>query len=193
MWRRRRAGFGEDVGGGDGVLQGEVDADAADGGHGVGGVADAEEAGGGPALEVVDFYGEELDVVPGVELGGAAGEEGDDALDGLLEGFEARGLDGGEGAFGDDEADLEVVVAIDEDDEAAVVDVAEGVLGVVGLAGEAEPEDVDGDAFFDEREVGGDAGDGVAAVAADGEVRGDFDGAVGGVGLDAGGDAVLLR
>ena len=38
-------GFGEEVGGGDGVLQGDVDADAADRGHGVGGVADAEQAG----------------------------------------------------------------------------------------------------------------------------------------------------
>ncbi len=166
-------GFGEDVGGGYGVLQRDVDADAADGGHGVGGVSDAEQAGRGPLLEAVDFYGEELDFVPGVEGGGAAGEEGDDALDALLEGVEAGGLDGGEGAFGYDVADLVVVVAIDEDDEAAVVDVAEAVLGVAGLAGEAEPEDVDGDAVVDEREVGGDAGDGVAAVAADGEVRGD--------------------
>ena len=40
--------------------------------------------------------------------------------------------------------------------------------------------------------MGGDAGDGVAAVAADSEGGGDFDGAVGGVGSDAGGDAVLL-
>ena len=55
---------------------------------------------------------------------------------------------------------------------AAVVDVAESVLGVVGLAGDAEPEDVDGDAFFDERKVCGDAGEGVAAIAADGEVAG---------------------
>ncbi len=45
----------------------------------------------------------------------------------------------------------------------------------------------------DEREVGGDARDGVAAVAADGEVGRDGDGAVGGVGFDAGGDAVLLE
>ena len=39
----------EEVGGGDGVLDREVDADAADGRHGVGGVADAEEAGAVPA------------------------------------------------------------------------------------------------------------------------------------------------
>ena len=166
-------GFGEHVGGGYGVLEGDVDADAADGGHGVGGVADAEEAGGGPLLEAIDFHGEELDFVPGVEDGGAAGEEGDDALDGLLEGGEAGGLDLGEGTFGEDEADLVVVVAIDEDDEVAVVDVAEAVLGIAGLAGEAKPEDIDGDAVVDEGEMGGDAGDGVAAVAAYGEgVRG---------------------
>ena len=42
-----------------------------------------------------------------------------------------------EGAFGDDVADLEVVVAVDEDDESAVVDVAECVFGVGGLAGDA--------------------------------------------------------
>ncbi len=89
------------------------------GGHGVGGVSDAEQAGGGPLLEAVDFYGEELDFVPGVEDGGAAGEEGDDAFDALLEGGEAGGLELGEGAFGDGVADLVVVIAIDEDDEAA--------------------------------------------------------------------------
>ena len=33
---------GEDVGGGDGVLNGEIDANSADGRHGVGGVAEAE-------------------------------------------------------------------------------------------------------------------------------------------------------
>ncbi len=70
-------GIGEAVGGGDGVLDGDVDADAADGGHGVGGVADAEEAGDGPALEVVDLDGEEFDFVPGIELGGAVAEERD--------------------------------------------------------------------------------------------------------------------
>ena len=184
--------LGEDVGGGDCVLQGDVDADAADGGHGVGGVSDAEEAGGAPLAEAVDLDGEELDFVPGVDFGGAAGEEGDDALDALLECSEAFLLDLREGAFGDDVSDLKVVDAIDEDDEAAVVDVAEGVLGVVGLARDAEPEDVDGNAVVDEGEMGGDAGDGVAAVAADGESGWDFDGAVGSVGEDAGGGAVLF-
>ena len=86
---------GEDVGGGDGVLQGDVDADAADGRHGVGGVADAEQAGEPPALEVIDLDGEELDFVPGVELGGAAGEEGRELFEAGAEVFEAVLLDVG--------------------------------------------------------------------------------------------------
>ena len=97
-------GFGEEVGGGDCVLQGDVDADAADGGHGMGRVADAEQAGGAPLLKVVDLDGEELDLVPGVDLRGAAGEEGDDALDALLEGGEAILLDLRKGAFGDEDS-----------------------------------------------------------------------------------------
>ncbi len=142
---------------------------------------------------MIDLDGEELDLVPGVDLGGAAGEEGDDALEALAEGGEAVLLDAEEVALGDEVADLEVVAAVDEDDDAAEVDVAEGVFGVVGLAGDAEPEDVDGDALLFEGEVRGDAGEGVAAVAADGEGGGDLDRAVGGVGADAGGGAVVLE
>ncbi len=133
----------------------------------MGGVADAEEAGGGPALEVVELDGEEFDLVPGVDgLSAAIGEEWGELRDAGLERGETLLLDGGEGAFGDDDAGLEVVVAVDEDEGATVVDVAEDVLGVGGLAGDAHPEDVDGDALFDDVEVGGVAGDGVAAVAA---------------------------
>ena len=118
--------------------------------------------------------------------------KGYDALDALMEGWEAVLLDLREGAFGDDVSDLKVVDAIDEHDEPAVVDVAEGVLGVVGLAGEAEPEDVDGNTVVDERKMRRDARDGVAAVAADGESGWDLDGAVWSVGEDAGGGAVLF-
>jgi hypothetical protein len=151
--------------------------------------------GSGPALEVVDLDGEEFDFVPGVEFGGAGfawtPEERGELLDGGAEGGEPGLLDGGEGALGDDEAALEVVDAVDEDEDAAVVDVAEGVLGVGGVARDAHPEDVDGDALFDDVEVGGGAGGGVAAIAADGERGVDLGGAVGGGGEDAG-DFVLI-
>jgi hypothetical protein len=178
--------FGEDLGRGDGVLERDVDADATDGGHGVGCIADAEEAGKRPAFEVIDLDGEQLDLVPGVEAGGAAGEEWGDALNTFAEGRKACLLDLGKGSFGDDVGGLEVLDAIDEDEETAVVDVAESAFGVVRVARDAEPEDVDGDAFLDDVEMSGGDGGGVAAVAADGERGVDFGGAVGGVGGDAG-------
>jgi len=158
----------------------------------VGRIAYAEETGGGPFEEAVDLNGKQLDLVPGVDLDGAAGEEGNDALDALLEGGKTFLLDCGEGVFGDDVADLEVVVAIDEDDEAAVVDVSESIFRVRGLTGDLEPEDIDRDADVLEWEVASVAGDGVAAVAADGQGGGDFDWTVGCVGTHAGGEAVLL-
>ena len=121
-----------------------------------------------PFSETVDLDGEELGLVPRVDLGGAAGEEGNDALDAFAECGESLLLDLREGAFGDDVRDLEVVDAVDEDDETAVVDVAQSVFGVGLMAGEAEPENVDGNAFFDDGEMSGVAGGGVAAVAANG-------------------------
>ena len=73
---------------------------------------------------------------------------------------------GGEGVFGNDEGTLEVVGATDEDCELAVVDIAEDVRRVAFAAGEAEPEDVDGDTGFDDWEIGIGACGGGAAVAA---------------------------
>ncbi len=117
----------EDVGGGDGgVLQREVDADAADGGHGEAASPMQSRPGEDHWRRRLTSTVRSLMSSQELEGGGATAEEGDDALDGLLEGFEAGGLDLGEGAFGYDVADLVVVVAIDEDDEAAVVDVARG-------------------------------------------------------------------
>jgi len=150
-------GFGENVGSGDSVLQGYVDADASDGGHGVGGITDAEQAGGRPVLKAIDLDGEEFDFVPGVDLGGATGEKRNDAFDALMKGGETLLLDLRKGAFGNEVSDLIVVDAIDEDDEAAVVDVAEAVFRVGGLTGDAKPQDVDGNTVVDERKMSGDA------------------------------------
>lgn len=57
-------GFGEYVGGCDRVLKRDIDADAADGRHGVGCVSYAQQAGSAPLAETVDLNGEELDLVP---------------------------------------------------------------------------------------------------------------------------------
>ncbi len=142
---------------------------------------------------MVHLDSEELHLVPGVDLGGAAAKEGNDALEALLEGGKAFLLNLSEGAFCDDVTDLEVVVAVDEDDETAVVDVAESVFGVGWLASEAQPENIDRNSFLDHRKVAGDTRDGMAAVAADGEMSRDFDWAVRGVSADTGGYAVFLE
>ena len=64
-------------------------------------------------------------------------------------------MDGcGEGVFGDDVGALEVVGAIDEDGEFAVVDIAEDVGGVALVTSEAKPEDVDGYSGLADGQVG---------------------------------------
>ena len=97
----------------------------------------------------------------------------------------------GEGVLSDEKGALEVVGAIDEDGEVAVVDVADDIGWVGFVAGEAEPEDVDGDSGLVDREVGGGTGGGVAAIAADDEGCRDVDWSGGSVGMDAD-DAMIV-
>jgi hypothetical protein len=65
---------GEQVGGGDRVLDREVDADASDRRHRVRRVADAEEARLAPVEQPVDGDGEELDVAPRAHVADVRGE-----------------------------------------------------------------------------------------------------------------------
>ena len=53
---------GEDIGGGDRVLDREVDADAADRRHGVGGIADRQQAGPMPARQPVERDRQQVEV-----------------------------------------------------------------------------------------------------------------------------------
>jgi len=52
--------FGKDVGRGYGVLNCDIDADAADGRHSVCGVADAEQARSAPLVKMINLHGEKL-------------------------------------------------------------------------------------------------------------------------------------
>ena len=84
------------------------------------------EAGAVPAGEAVDLNGERSELIPCGDLVDAIGKEGDEADEGVAKGRETRRLNvGEEGVFGNDEAALEIVAAVDKDGEAAVVDVAE--------------------------------------------------------------------
>src|ERR1700692_614667 len=114
----------ENICGGDGVLNGEIDADAADGRHGVGGVADAEESAAGPVAQAVDGDGEQLDVAPVFQLGGAAFKEGGDGFEVVAKSGQAIFLDGYESAFGDDAGALPVITAIESYEEFAGAETA---------------------------------------------------------------------
>lgn len=116
---------GERVGGGDGVLNGEVDADASDGRHGVSGVADAQEL--------------------------AATSDGGDVF---AERGQALIADGVESAFGDHVCALQLVAAVDRDEDSPLRETAEGLIGAAGQAGEPHPERVDGRCEIDDVEPG---------------------------------------
>jgi len=107
----------ENICGGDGVLNGEIDADSPDGGHGVGGIADAEQAAAGPLAQAIDGHGEQLDVAPIFQLGGAALEERGDGFEVAAKSGPAIFLDGCESAFGDDVGALPVITAVDSYEE----------------------------------------------------------------------------
>ena len=55
---------GEDVGGGDGILNREIDADTANGRHGVRSVADAEKSGTKPTGQTIHDHGQQADLLP---------------------------------------------------------------------------------------------------------------------------------
>lgn len=103
----------ENICGGDGVLNGEIDADTTDGGHGVGGIADAEEAAARPVAQAIDSDGEQLYVAPILQLGGAAMEEGRDGFEVAAKSGQAIFLDGSESVFGNDVGALPVITAIE--------------------------------------------------------------------------------
>src|SRR5580704_12898518 len=102
----------KDICGGDRVLNGEIDTDAADGGHSVGGIADAEKAAAGPVAQAVDGDGQQLDVAPVFQLGGAPLQKGCDGFEIVTKSEQALFLDGFESAFRYDAGALPVITAI---------------------------------------------------------------------------------
>src|ERR1700761_2886345 len=88
-----------------------------------------------------------------------------DLYDGSTESLHPFLLQRFERAFLDNEASLEIVVPIDQNQHAAVVDVSEDLLRVVTLAADTKPEHIDGDASFEHFKAARRSGDGMPAVA----------------------------
>jgi hypothetical protein len=77
---------GQDVGRGNGILDGEIDPDAADRRHGVGGIADAQQPRSIPPTQAIDANGQELDIAPLAEFGDAVARKGDERCDLVAQG-----------------------------------------------------------------------------------------------------------
>lgn len=185
--------FRQDVGGCNGILQRDVDSDASNRRHGVRGVANTEQSWRRPLRKPVDLYGEQLDLVPGIDLIDPISQERHDPSDAVLEVFQTGLLQLRESAFRYQVSDLEVVDAIDEDDQPAIVDVAEYIFRVAVVPGNAQPENVDGHTGFNEREVGCLTRGGMASIAAYRERCWNLDCALWRARNNAGGDSVALE
>ncbi len=135
-------GFGKDVGGGHGVLDGEIDADAADRRHGMRRISDAEKAFAAPFLQPVHPHREELHVVPGRDLADAVGELRIEVDDLRAEGRQPLFAQRVVAALRDHESALPVVAAVEHDEEMPGLDTAKGLRSVLGALGQAHPEHV---------------------------------------------------
>src|SRR5260221_6863596 len=142
----------QDVGGGDRILDGEVDADAADRRHGVRRVADAQEARPVPAAQAVDSDGEQLDVAPVAQLLEPRAVERGEPGDLLAQGGEAALADLLEAALADDEGALPVIAAVEHHQDAAGVDAAQRLRRGVRVLGNTHPQHVDRRAEIDDLE-----------------------------------------
>ena len=139
----------DNAGSGDGVLNGEIDANASGWRHGVGGIADAQEAWTMPPLEAINLYGQQLDLSPIRQLFDPITEVWRDLANCAAEGLHALPANFIQRPFADQQPGLEVITAIDQDQSLAVIDIAKELIGIGLMAANAEPKHVDGDAALD--------------------------------------------
>ena len=132
----------QDVGRGDRVLDRQVDADAADRRHGMRGVADEQQAGAKPGIQPVHRHGQQLHVVPGREFVHPVAQKRREPHDVGAERLEPARVHLIDAALRDDEGALPVVVAVQHDEDAAGVDAAERLPGIVRRLRQAQPQHV---------------------------------------------------
>ena len=174
------------------VLDREVDADAADGRHGMSCVADAEQPRPVPSPETVHANGQQLEIIEALDFSRAPLEERRQLFEIVLECGDAPLADVGEGALGDDIAALPVVAAVDHDEDMAEPEAANRLIRIARGARKPEPEHVHGRASILRGEACLGARHGVPPVAANDELGQHAHRAIGGFGDHAADFAFLL-
>ena len=103
---------GEQVGRGNRVLHGDIDAHTADRRHRVRSIADADQPGPPPFSQSVDTDAEELDAIPALQFGDAIGQQRRHFDDPLAESLKAVRLHALNSALWNDVSALPVTAAI---------------------------------------------------------------------------------
>ena len=132
----------QDVRRGDRVLDRQVDADAADRRHRMRRIADAQQPGTKPGVQPVHRDGQQLHVVPRREFVHAVPQKRRKPHDVGAEGIQSARMHLVDAALWNDEGALPVVAAIQHDEDAAGIDVAERLSGIVRCFGQAQPQHV---------------------------------------------------
>src|SRR5215472_17421446 len=137
----------------------------------MGRVSNAQQSRPVPALKPIDLDGQDLDLFPVPHLVHALAQPGSDLANVAAESIDAARLDVVIGAFGDDQARLKVIRAIDKDQCLSVVDIAKHLSWVAWHAAKPKPQDIDGHTMFDHFQSGCAAGNRVTAIATHHEFR----------------------
>ena len=125
---------GENVRGGDRVLDREVDPDATDRRHRMSGVADAQKPGPVPRAQAIHRYAQQLDIGPIPQLVDPVPQVGSEARDLLTQRRQTTSMDLVEPAFGDHVGALPVIFAVEHHKDAAGVDPPEGLPWILRTA-----------------------------------------------------------
>ena len=133
----------KNVCGGDGVLNGEIDADAADRRHGVRAIADAQQAGTRPFAQAIDANAERLMSFQSASSATRSLRYGATSAMSARNAGRPRRCTSSIGAFEDDPRALPVVAAIDGDQHFSGLQIAERIDGIIGAARHAHPQHVD--------------------------------------------------
>jgi hypothetical protein len=145
----------QDVGGGHRVLNGEIDADAADRRHGMRRIANAQKARTPPALQPVDGDAQQTDIVEAPDLFSPFSLERQQPADIRAERCNSALAHLVSTALGDDIGALPVVAAIDAHEKPAWIEAPAALIGVGLFPGKPEPHHVDRRAEFLHFEPGG--------------------------------------
>ena len=136
--------FRQQVRGGNSVLDRQVDADAADRRHGVGGIANAQQAGPAPLLQAIDLDCQQVDVLPAPQIAQRLFEGRYKTGDAAAKFLEAGLLDFFKGPLCDHISTLPIVTAIDLDEDLTGAEAPQGLPASVGATIELEPQHIHG-------------------------------------------------